>query len=442
METERITVEQVAPNEDFLEASEHGAPDLPIVFCHGLLGFEKLGPFHYWRGVKACLSKLGCKTFFVEVPPTGSINDRAAALKAALLKVLSLEIENPGQSKKSSFRLSRSDPGKHEQTISGDLAPRGDYKVENSPLEPKNTASKSKFQIFQRFRTRSRSTPVLETKVEKDPESVAVSSQKIKRKLSDSERQQLIAEEFAEKLQRDLKDAEQEGKVLVKKVHLIAHSMGGLDARYMISVLGGHKYVYSLTTISTPHHGSCAASFMLKHVGDTLKVETMLKSLGIDTAAFHQLTPAFAEKFNNVVKDHPQVSYFSYAGSSDGTRVLSPMKWLAAHIEALEGPNDGLVSVKSATWGHFLGVLRENHIEQMNWHANPFSTKSLPVYKNIVRLLVEEEKKRPGDQQLVAKSSAAIVTESAEVITDQIHSPQSESGLPSNSRLPNIDTVT
>lgn len=420
METERITVEQIAPTEEAETSGDFGAPDLPIVFCHGLLGFEKLGPFHYWRGVKACLSKLGCKTFFVEVPPTGSINDRAAALKAALLKVLSLEIENPRESKKSSFHLSlrRAHSEKQEHTME-DLEPRGDYKVEESPLEPRRTSSKSKFPFFQKLRSRSQSTPgMVERKSDRD--SVAVTSSKIRRKLSDSERQQLVAEEFAEKLQKDLRDTELEGKVLVKKVHLIAHSMGGLDARYMISVLGGHKYVYSLTTISTPHHGSCAASFMLKHVGDTLKVETMMQSLGVDTAAFHQLTPTFAEKFNSFVKDHPQVSYYSYAGSSDGTRLLSPMKWLVAHIDAIEGPNDGLVSVKSATWGTFRGVLRENHIEQMNWHANPFSTKSLPVYINIARFLAEEEKKRTGDERLVAKSSAFIIAESSAVITDQI----------------------
>src|SRR5208283_3982193 len=42
-------------------------------------------------------------------------------------------------------------------------------------------------------------------------------------------------------------------------VNVIAHSMGGLDARYMISRLGMADRVRSLTTISTPHHGSYVA---------------------------------------------------------------------------------------------------------------------------------------------------------------------------------------
>ncbi len=40
------------------------------------------------------------------------------------------------------------------------------------------------------------------------------------------------------------------------KVNIIAHSKGGLDARYVISGLKMEAYVASLTTINTPHRGS------------------------------------------------------------------------------------------------------------------------------------------------------------------------------------------
>ena len=40
------------------------------------------------------------------------------------------------------------------------------------------------------------------------------------------------------------------------KVNIIAHSKGGLDARYLISGLHMEDKVASLTTISTPHRGS------------------------------------------------------------------------------------------------------------------------------------------------------------------------------------------
>ncbi|MBQ2471525.1 MAG: hypothetical protein II508_02910, partial [Acholeplasmatales bacterium] len=48
------------------------------------------------------------------------------------------------------------------------------------------------------------------------------------------------------------------------KVNIIAHSKGGLDAKYMIEKLGMEDYVQSLTTLCTPHKGSPVASSILK----------------------------------------------------------------------------------------------------------------------------------------------------------------------------------
>ena len=49
-----------------------------------------------------------------------------------------------------------------------------------------------------------------------------------------------------------------------EKINVIAHSKGGLDMRYAISSLGAGRYVASLTTISTPHHGSKTVDLLLK----------------------------------------------------------------------------------------------------------------------------------------------------------------------------------
>jgi len=48
-------------------------------------------------------------------------------------------------------------------------------------------------------------------------------------------------------------------------LHLIAHSMGGLDARRWISCLDGASQALSLTTLATPHHGSTAADHVCRH---------------------------------------------------------------------------------------------------------------------------------------------------------------------------------
>ena len=48
------------------------------------------------------------------------------------------------------------------------------------------------------------------------------------------------------------------------KINIIAHSKGGLDAKYMIRELGMAEQVASLTTLCTPHRGSPIASFIMR----------------------------------------------------------------------------------------------------------------------------------------------------------------------------------
>ena len=49
-----------------------------------------------------------------------------------------------------------------------------------------------------------------------------------------------------------------------KKVNIIAHSKGGLDARYLISRLSMAPFVAALTTINTPHRGSALVEWLMK----------------------------------------------------------------------------------------------------------------------------------------------------------------------------------
>ncbi|MBI2190800.1 MAG: hypothetical protein HYU36_02295 [Planctomycetes bacterium] len=172
-----------------------------------------------------------------------------------------------------------------------------------------------------------------------------------------------------------------------EKVNLVAHSMGGLDARYFISRLGGADHVASLTTIATPHRGTAVASWGLQHLGRKLKLEAALQLIGVDTEAFHNLTPEYLEKeFNPATPDSPEVAYFSYGGAQDRLHIAPGL--LPSHEILLraEGPNDGLVSVESARWGDYLGTLDADHADQINWGPT-FDAR--PVYRRIVALLAE-----------------------------------------------------
>jgi triacylglycerol lipase len=63
-------------------------------------------------------------------------------------------------------------------------------------------------------------------------------------------------------------------------------------------------------------------------------------------------------------------------------------------IEPVEGPNDGLVSVRSAQWGDFLGEWNCDHINMVGWTGPRerligYSIDVRPRYREIVDRLVE-----------------------------------------------------
>jgi triacylglycerol lipase len=164
-----------------------------------------------------------------------------------------------------------------------------------------------------------------------------------------------------------------------EKLNLIAHSMGGLDARYLISREGFHDRIASLITISSPHHGSSIASFLLDQpdrlrawltdlanwLGTTAMPEVDADFLNTVT----ELTPAYmAERFNPNVPDHPDVRYWSFSASAGkGTgRGISPfLRPLNVILHNREGINDGFVSVRSAMWGEYLGPIEADHAQQL-----------------------------------------------------------------------------
>jgi triacylglycerol lipase len=148
-------------------------------------------------------------------------------------------------------------------------------------------------------------------------------------------------------------------------VHLVAHSMGGLDSRYLISCLGMADGVLTLTTLGTPHRGSAFADWGTDNAGPA--VQPFLDWFGIPSAAFYDLRRDRCVKFNALAPDAPGVRYFSVAGAF--TPDLLAAQWSLPYgiIRAQEGPNDGLVSVESARYGETLDLWEANHADLVNW---------------------------------------------------------------------------
>ncbi|EFQ28343.1 triacylglycerol lipase [Colletotrichum graminicola] len=174
-------------------------------------------------------------------------------------------------------------------------------------------------------------------------------------------------EERAAKLSADIA-----AKAGGRAVNIVAHSMGGLDARYMISHLKpANVKVMSLVTVATPHRGSAFADFLLDGRGPIrlANLYGLIERAGLGTQAFEQLTQKYmAEEFNPRTPDSDEVRYFSYGACTDRPPLLSPFRQSHRILEEAEGANDGLVSVASSRWGDYKGTLLDvSHLDLINW---------------------------------------------------------------------------
>lgn len=160
------------------------------------------------------------------------------------------------------------------------------------------------------------------------------------------------------------------------RIHILAHSMGGLDARHALTNRDDvFKRVATLVTIGTPHLGSPVADALVSRSGPLLEhiPGPLRKILEINTGAIQELTTDFCTKFDHDTTDRPGIRYIKVAGdASRGNELL--LFDLAAAIGQIEGEiNDGVVTRKSA--------LRNGHQDLDDWpvdHAGEIGwTKAL-----------------------------------------------------------------
>jgi triacylglycerol lipase len=147
-------------------------------------------------------------------------------------------------------------------------------------------------------------------------------------------------------------------------VNLIAHSMGGLDARCLIRRLGFADRVASLTSVATPHRGSALAEWFHENFRASLPLTAALEAMGVNLDGFRDCRPAICRQFNEATPDHSDVHDFSYAAEVSPARLTPALRRAWNLISQVEGPNDGLVSSRSAQWGELLGVLHVDHFAQ------------------------------------------------------------------------------
>jgi triacylglycerol lipase len=151
-----------------------------------------------------------------------------------------------------------------------------------------------------------------------------------------------------------------------ERIIVIGHSMGGLDARYMITKLGMAHRVAALLTICTPHHGTSYMDWCVRNIGHRLGGFHLLKFLKIDMGSARDLTLEGCRRFNEEVPDHPEVRYFSVSAARPWHRVPAFALHSYKVVYDAEGDNDCLVSVRSSKWGEHLGVWPADHFHTIN----------------------------------------------------------------------------
>jgi len=149
-----------------------------------------------------------------------------------------------------------------------------------------------------------------------------------------------------------------------RRLVLIGHSMGGLDSRLVAARMDPGRRIKAVVTLGTPHRGSPLADFALAGKG---ALATYAKLRGW-RPALADLTPAGAARFNDAVRDRPDVRYLSHAGARPEAETPLWARRFQRMLADSDGDNDGQVSVTSARWGDFRGVVRADHWELIGWN--------------------------------------------------------------------------
>ena len=146
-----------------------------------------------------------------------------------------------------------------------------------------------------------------------------------------------------------------------KVCYLIGHSMGGLDCRYYINNHRNDSRIKRLITVATPHHGTPLADWAIKSHSPLAMI---LRSQFVD--GIQDLTSSACKRFNHNVPNRDDVEYLSYAASRPHWELPAWLRSLTKHTS--NEPNDGLVPITSAHWGHFESLLHADHFEISGWN--------------------------------------------------------------------------
>ena len=179
------------------------------------------------------------------------------------------------------------------------------------------------------------------------------------------------------------------------KVNIIAHSKGGIDSRYFIRKYDYGDKVASLTTISTPHHGSEIADAIYKqkivHSGIVKKALRIFGKLYGDINpdlynVNYQLTTEKMKEFNEKTGMDARVYYQSLYTTMKNSLDDLMFFYSYRYLKSVSGENDGVVSECSAKWGTNVIKIEGgiSHAEVVDYKMKDISGINIPsIYLKI-----------------------------------------------------------
>ena len=186
-----------------------------------------------------------------------------------------------------------------------------------------------------------------------------------------------------------------------EKVNIIAHSKGGIDARYLIWKYDYGDKVASLITMATPHRGSeVADAITTGWLIYTKLAESFIRSYEKSNedkspdmyGVLYELTTGAMSRFNETVPMDERVYHLSFyvamAKSSEDHLLSATYRRIKKNGG---GDNDGLVSTASAAWGESYRIEGSlSHRDIVDMKRKPIDGVDVPLaYLEIARKLEE-----------------------------------------------------
>jgi triacylglycerol esterase/lipase EstA (alpha/beta hydrolase family) len=168
-----------------------------------------------------------------------------------------------------------------------------------------------------------------------------------------------------------------------KKVILVTHSKGGVDAQAAIVHANAQQYVDKVITLSTPHKGSQLADLAHSNWAGWLAA-----IIGNRNDATYSLQTGYMSYFRSVTDSKPNISatpYYTFGGTSWGS-FGGALYWGGLYLRPY-GPNDGAVTVNSSRlpYGNEVRVGNWDHSSIRTGSATfnsfePYLTQSIPTF--------------------------------------------------------------